>query len=355
MGLEWIIQNYRGELAALTAALLWAIAAAIFVRLGSRVAPLVMNWVKGLVALGLLGVTLLLWERPFPEVTPLPICLLLLSGVLGIGLGDTFYFRALGLIGARRSLLLESIAPPLSALLALVFLGETLNGIQGLGIALTLAGVAWVVSEQLPSVQAPEGAAALGLGGNRGSPRKPEARSRLLAGVGYGLLAAGGQAGGAVLSRAALADTAMDPLWSALLRLGASVVLLSAWMLGVGGVLGRPAFPRLNRMLVSLGNSDKSDPEVAQTDAQLPELPWKSSLSLKLVGAIALTAVFSTYLGIWLQQTALKHTSTGIAQALTSTSPLFILPIAWVQGDRLSGRALGGVLLSLLGIVLLFS
>ena len=62
------ISSWGGEAAALAAALLWAIAASIFARLGDRVSPLTLNLTKGIVALGLLGATLLLLQRPFPPV-----------------------------------------------------------------------------------------------------------------------------------------------------------------------------------------------------------------------------------------------------------------------------------------------
>ncbi len=63
----------------------------------------------------------------------------------------------------------------------------------------------------------------------------------------------------------------------------------------------------------------------------------------------------STYLGIWLQQTALKFVSAGIAQTLSAVSPLFILPIAAAMGDKISIRTILGVLVALVGIGVLFS
>lgn len=74
----------------------------------------------------------------------------------------------------------------------------------------------------------------------------------------------------------------------------------------------------------------------------------------RLLAVIAGTAFISTYLGIWLQQTSLKFATTGIAQALSSTSPLFVLPLSWAMGDRISLRSFFGVLISLLGVALLF-
>jgi drug/metabolite transporter (DMT)-like permease len=44
----------------------------------------------------------------------------------------------------------------------------------------------------------------------------------------------------------------------------------------------------------------------------------------------------------------------GIAQTLTATSPLFVLPIAAMMGDRINLRAIFGVIIALLGIGILF-
>jgi len=60
-----------------------------------------------------------------------------------------------------------------------------------------------------------------------------------------------------------------------------------------------------------------------------------------------------TYLGIWLQQTSLKLTNAGIAQTLLATSPLFVLPIAAWRGEKISIRAIVGVLVAFVGIGLL--
>jgi drug/metabolite transporter (DMT)-like permease len=75
----------------------------------------------------------------------------------------------------------------------------------------------------------------------------------------------------------------------------------------------------------------------------------------RLLLLIAITAFFSTYLGIWLQQISLKYAATGIAQALSSTSPLFVMPIVRLQGETVSWRALLGAGIAFMGIWVLLS
>lgn len=118
---------FGGELAALGAAFLWALSAVVYARLGQKIPPLALNLSKGVIAIALIALTLIVQRNYLTEINAVALGLLLLSGVLGIGLGDTFYFEALNSLGARRTLLLEALAPPLAALIALTFLQEALS------------------------------------------------------------------------------------------------------------------------------------------------------------------------------------------------------------------------------------
>ena len=59
---------------------------------------------------------------------------LLLSGVIGIGLGDTFYIKSLQVIGTRRTLTIETLSPLLAALSGEIFINEDLAFRSYLGI-----------------------------------------------------------------------------------------------------------------------------------------------------------------------------------------------------------------------------
>jgi drug/metabolite transporter (DMT)-like permease len=60
--------NYRGELAALSAALIWAIASLIYVGLGKQMQPLLLNFAKNGVAIALILLTLLLQGDFEPQI-----------------------------------------------------------------------------------------------------------------------------------------------------------------------------------------------------------------------------------------------------------------------------------------------
>lgn len=300
--MQFAIAPFTGEFAALSAAFCWAAATAIYGRVGVKIPPLQLNLIKGAIASVLLGLTLIGLGLGSDRLNPLSTALLLVSGAIGIGLGDTAYFLALNALGPRKALLLETLSAPLSAAIAFLFLGERLRFLSGCGIALTLIGVAWTIRER-----------------SQGDPRSVSPQ-QFQKGLFWGLLAQISQASAGVLSRAALAGTEISPIWSSLLRIGAGIAI-------VGLLLG-----------------------VRSPKPPLPSLQW----SPRLLGLVVLAAFGGTYLAMILQQTAFKYSPAGIAQTLLTTSPLFILPIAALSGERISPRALLGTSLAVAGIFLLF-
>lgn len=300
--------DFLGEVAALAAACLWAIASVVYARLGARIPPLQLNLIKGIIAITLFVFTILVTGELFPSIATVPICLLLLSGVIGISLGDTAFFTTINILGPRRTLLMQTLTSPLSAILGLIFLQEELNVLASCGILLTILGVAWVVTERTTDV-------------------KHISAVEFRRGIVFGLLTAIAGAVGAVLSRNAFsiaaqlnADAQINPLWAALLRLSAGIFILLIWA------------------------SRKQS-----TDFRLNNLR-----DSRVIAGTLFAAFCGTYLGIWLQQTAIKLTSVGIATTLLQTSPIFVIPFAILMGEKVSIRAILGVFISIAGIALLF-
>jgi drug/metabolite transporter (DMT)-like permease len=255
---------------------------------------------KGFLAIAILCAILFLGGGSLAALPLQPLITLILSGVIGISLGDTAYLKALQSLGPRRTLLLANLAPPLVGLIAWAFLEEHLALQAWFGILLTLGGVSWVILERTP-----EEAQATNL------------RQGLL----FGFLAALCQSIAVVLSRAALTRSPINALQSTILRLAAAILLLAIWSFARRQPLvDRHAFIRQPR------------------------------LALWMLTATLLGTVFA----MWLQQVAIDLTAVGIVQTLLSTSPLFILPIVALQGERISPRAVGGALLAMAGIALLY-
>jgi len=300
-----------GELAALCAAALWAVASILWTRLGRTHDAVALNLLKCVVAALLLSATLaILHGTPWPAgLDSSAFFWLGLSGISGLTLGDSAYFLALQRLGPRKTLLIWSAAPGLSALLAWPVLGEPVHAVMLIGMALTLSGVTWVVLERsednkeafVPSLQ----------------------RSTQVWGLAFAGVALAGQASSNVLVKygALLGGDSVGAL-------EASIVRLAIGSLGLGFYLGA-----LGRITGSL--------------APLREVSSRTT---------ALVAIFlGTFLGIWLMSYGVIHAEVGIAATLNSTSPLFVLPlVVWMEGEKLSYRSVVGALVAVAGVAVLF-
>ena len=287
-----------GQLAALVAAFLWATSSFIYSFVGQKIPPLQLNFLKGIIAIFLILMTFGIQPPRIGSIALMPALMLALSGVIGIGLGDTAFFLALNNLGVRKTLLLETVAPPLSAFLGFILIGEIISPQLWLGIVLILFGVIWVIWER--------------------SERNLVVEYRI--GLIWVMLAAISQSLGAVLSRMALLNSEINPLESSLIRLmaGSAIALFLS--------------------LIPIFSAEKS------LTATIKSLPARTIL------IIFLASFGGTYLGIWLQQISFKYTSIGIAQTLLATSPLFSLVIALVRKEKVTLRSFLGVTLAIVGI-----
>ena len=136
-----------GEIAALLTSFFFSITAVIFTLASRQVGSMITNRVRLVIALlYLLLINLVLFGQPLPIGAGSSRWFwLALSGIIGLALGDMFLFAAYERIGARLGMLMMSLAPVIGAGIAWAVFGETLRVGQIAGIALTLAGIAWVV------------------------------------------------------------------------------------------------------------------------------------------------------------------------------------------------------------------
>lgn len=296
-----IMSNFQGEFFALGAAFLWALSSILFKSLGKTIRPLELNLIKGIAGFILFAITSLVIGEVFTSIRPAAVIALAVSGAVGIGFGDTMFFEAINRLGARRSLLITILAPPMTVIFAWIFLRESLNLFAWVGILITILGVAWVITEK--------------------NKNEHEENKFTWLGVFFGFLAALTQAAGAVLSRWALTESSVSALQSALIRLLAGTAVLLLWIL-------------IRREKIGV---------------------WlKPAPKKQLWGILAVVILFGTYVAIWMQQLAFKFTNVGIAQTLLATSPLFILPVSALQKEKLSLRSVLGVLVSIAGVALIF-
>ena len=112
-----------GIVSAFGAAISWTYASFIWRSQTEKYKSIDINLVKNIIAF-------LIFLPTFINISVLidskSILTLLLSGVIGIGLGDTFYINSLQIIGSRKTLSIETLSPLLAALSGEIFINENL-------------------------------------------------------------------------------------------------------------------------------------------------------------------------------------------------------------------------------------
>ena len=300
------MNSYIGEIAALGTSVCWTFTSIFFTIAGRRVGSVTVNRVRLVLAVVFLSITHLLVQGQWlPAQAGLYRWFWLgLSGIIGLVLGDAFLFQAFVWIGPRRSTLLMSLVPIISAMSAWIFLGERLNVIEIVAVGLTVGGIVWVVSERGNANEVPSDRRHYWLG--------------VLAGIGGAM----GQALGLVASKKGMAGN-FAPLSANLIRMMVAVTVMWSYTLlrGKGGHTLRALSDR------------------------------KASLFI-LGGAIA-----GPFLGVWLSLVAVKLTRVGIAATLMALPPVFVLlPSWWIFKDRISLQTVVGTAIAIGGvaIILLF-
>jgi drug/metabolite transporter (DMT)-like permease len=145
-----------GEALALASAATWAVGVILARQLGATLPPLALNLLKnGLVLSVLAPVALFVYAGQWPQLPPMDLLLVLSSGVLGIAVADTLYFRALNELGAARMGIIGNLYSPLVLLMGYVWLQERLGAQQWVGFALVALGVLLVTRPSARSGQTP--------------------------------------------------------------------------------------------------------------------------------------------------------------------------------------------------------
>ncbi|MGM0597003.1 MAG: EamA family transporter [Myxococcota bacterium] len=133
---------YIGIIAILLSSIIWALAI-IFFRLSSeKLTNFAVNTGKNVVGFTAFSLTLLiLGERFFPSIPPDHYSLLLISGFIGIGLGDLLFIRSLAILGAGLNSIVGCLYTPFLILGAVLFLGESISVLLIIGGILVIGGI----------------------------------------------------------------------------------------------------------------------------------------------------------------------------------------------------------------------
>lgn len=303
-----MIASHWGEIAALLTAFFWTVTALAFEAAGKRIGALTLNVVRLYLAFFIYSV-FLYFRRGMAlplDATAESWFWLLLSGLVGFVLGDQFLFQAFIKIGARVSMLIMTLVPPITTFIGWLMLGEVLSFLNLLGMTLTMSGVALVILKRSDATQ--------------GSKKKGKLKfSYPLSGLLLAMGGAAGQAVGLVLSKFGMKD--YDPFAASQIRVIAGMFGFTLLFIFTG------AWHKLRSGL-------------------------KDKRGMSFVG---LGSVFGPFLGVSFSLIAIQNTLTGVASTIMAIVPvLIIVPSVVIFKEKVNHREIAGAIIAVAGVALMF-
>lgn len=316
-------ESYAGHFAAVQTALCWSGSSLLFASAANRLGATRVNALRLIVAVVLHAITFRLMTGGWlPSLAWGQVGYLAASGVVGLAIGDQALLIAFLHIGPRVASLLMTTAPIFAVVFAWVALGETLPPVALIGIAITIAGVAWVVLERSASAG--------------GAKLLPGVRVR---GVICALIGAACQAGGLLLSKQGighgwLSDAEhLDPQAATLVRM----FFASISMIPVLAIR-------------ALRSAAAKSPAVQHVPPEAARSTFRAGLAFTLGGTL-----LGPYFGVWSSLIASDRAPVGVAQTIMELTPVFMLPLlVWFYGEKLTLRSVLGAFVAVGGCAMLF-
>jgi len=285
-----------GAAAAVGSAATWAVTSLLVRRLMPPYTAVGVGAIRSCAGGGLLAGTLLLLygPRPFLEIPPASLGLLVVSIVAAICVGDTAFFESTRRLGLARGMSISTTYPLVAAVLAAAFLDEPLTPRVALGAVLTLGGVLLVIARR------PEPGAALEDGWGLG--------------IGAAAIASAAWGVSAVALKPALADVDIVTAQAVRLPIAGAFLFATPWARGT-----------VRRL--------RTERTGARTLAVLSLLTASSSVMFVA---------------------GLKYGSVAVGTVLSSTAPMFAIPLGIVfLRERLSAAPVLGCAVAVAGIAVL--
>jgi drug/metabolite transporter (DMT)-like permease len=300
--------KHAGEITSLLTAIFWTVTALAFEASSKRIGSMIVNLFRLIVGFFFLSIFAWIYRGILLPVDAAPQTwlLLILSGLIGFVFGDLCLFQAFVVIGARISMLLMALAPPITAFIGWIALGETLSRTSWIAMILTIAGIALVVLKREEHHQ-------------ESGTKKKVRFSYPVWGILLGLGGAVGQAGGLVLSKFAMKG--YSPFASAQIRILAGIF---------GFIVLFTIYGQWKNAFRALSNS---------------------TAMLQL----SLGAFFGPFLGVSFSLLSVQLTSTGIASTIMALVPVLIIPASVILfREKVTFKEIAGAILAVGGVALFF-
>jgi drug/metabolite transporter (DMT)-like permease len=264
----------------------------------------------------------------------------LLSGIVGIGVGDVALFQTLPRLGSRLSLLLiHCLSAPFAALIEWLWMRTPLTGTQ------IVCGITILVG--------------VGIALSPGKHTKLD-RRELVVGALFAILGAVGNAFGAVLSRKAYAiahenlevisghDAAFQRIVGGLAVAGICLVIVKRGTLWKGADLAEVSADPDSRERSASGANTVVMGQPRSDFGKIRQ-KWLRAGPWILVNSLA-----GQTLGVSFMQRAFETTPTGLVLAIIATTPIVVMPLAYFfEGEKATMRSVAGGIVGVVGVVLL--
>ncbi|WP_394128575.1 DMT family transporter [Vibrio hepatarius] len=295
MGYEWL---------ALAAAFLWAVASILSVVPAQHLGTFAYSrWRMGCTSL-ILG-SMAIYTGGWSSVETSAISAMMLSGVIGIFIGDTALFACLNRMGPRQAGLLFSCHAVFSAVLGYFLFSETMTSMELLGSLLVFSGVLTAI-----------------FFGRRGQTNNQleSIKGKVWVGICLGLLAALCQALGGIIAKPIM-QTNIDPIAASAMRMMTAFAAHCLFFF-TGAKLARATQP----------------------------------MNIKIFSITALNGFLAMAVGMTLILYALQEGNVGMVALLSSTTPIMLLPILWIySGKRPNRFAWIGAIVAVIGTSILLN
>ena len=282
-----------GFIAALASAASWAFGTVIFDRIGKVIPSAGLTFLKGLFSILLMGGMVLfmggLAHCGFREFS-----ILALSGIIGIAVGDTLFFRSLQDLGAKVQVLYFMLGQVITMSFSFLLLGDVLSVRQYIGALVLLVGIVIVTW------------------------RRQEDHPNKRRGIIGGFLSILCFSVSSIMVKVAIGDVDV-----------------------VSATFYRMIFGTLAVMFMGFASK------------RLPS--WVTPLKcVRLLGLFLLNVAVITFGGFLLSMLAIKNISVSMASVLSTTEPVFVLLFAWlINKEKASRTELLGALVTITGLLII--
>ncbi len=287
-----------GSIAALVGSALYAFSVVVYRSQRESIRPVAISSIKMWVALGFMSLMMLLPFVESPLAVPFSQFLLLsVSVLLGAVIGDTIYLISQERIGVSYAFPISMSFPILTYVLTIVFLDDTLILSRFAGIIIAVLGIAVLSREQ-----------------ESDSEQDESRKIRDALGIGLAVLTSVLYAVGTVVLQVGVTD--VDPITANFIRV----------------VVGSAAFVPVMGFFFAQG------------------MPMPTKRATKYV---VIAALFGMAIGSLLYVTAVKFAGAAITAVLSSTAPLFAVPVSvFILKEKMTRAAAIGTIATIIGVVL---